>query len=265
MKDNKIRSLLNAGKSTICTRLISTQSCFVEALASTGNYDYVEFLGEYAPYDLFQLQNFCIAAELHELGTLIKIDFQNKAFVAQKAIASGFQGILFTDCHNSAEVAEAIKLTTPETPQDGGLFGYPNNRFISYQPHLAQMDHARRLRDTVRVFMIEKASAVADIENICSLDGIDMVQFGPSDYSMSLGWNFCEHKEEVRAAERHLIEVALKHGVQVRCEIPTVEDAQYYIDLGVKHFCLGDQMANLTQIWTNEGGRLRQTASSLNN
>jgi hypothetical protein len=44
-----------------------------------------------------------------------------------------------------------------------------------------------------------------------------------------------------------MIAVALKHGVQTRCEIPTVEAAQYYMDLGVRHFCLGDQFAVLRQ------------------
>lgn len=263
MKENKIRALLNEGKSTVCTRLISTQSCFIEALGSTGNYDYAEFLGEYAPYGLFEMQNFCIAAELHNMGTMMKIDFQNRAYVTQKAIASGFQAIMFTDCHNAAEVAEAIRITTPDTPVDKGIFGYPNNRFIGYEPHLPQMEHAQRLRDIVRVFMIEKASAVDDIEAICSIKGVDMVQFGPSDYTMSLGWNQKEHKDEYKAAERKMIEVALKHGVHVRCEIPTVEDAQYYIDLGVRHFCLSDQMAKLTQVWTQDGAHMRQVVSQI--
>lgn len=28
-----------------------------------------------------------------------------------------------------------------------------------------------------------------NLEEICEIPGVDMVQFGPSDYSMSLGWN----------------------------------------------------------------------------
>jgi len=257
MKENKIRALLREGKSTIATRLISTQSCFVEALGATGNYDYVEFIAEYAPYDLYELQNFCIAAELHNMGTMIKCDFQDRGFVAQKAIASGFQAIMFTDCHNAAEVKEAIRLTMPDTPKDGGCFGYPNNRFIDYQSRLPQMDHAARVRDTVRVFMIEKASAVEDIENICSAEGVDMVQFGPSDYCMSCGKNRSEFREEALEAERLMIATAQKHNVAVRCEIPSVADAKYYMDLGVRHFCLGDQMNQLEKMWAHDGKELR--------
>jgi len=257
LKENKIRNLLNEGRSTIATRLISTQSCFVEALGVSGNYDYVEFLGEYAPFDLYELQNFCIAAELHDMGTMIKADFQNRGFVAQKAIASGFQAVLFTDCHNASDVKEAIRLTMPDTPEDKGAFGFPNNRFIGFQSSMPQMDHADRVRNVVRAFMIEKASALDEIDEICQIPGVDMLQFGPSDYSMSRGWNKKDHVQDALKAERLMIMTALKYGVAVRCEIPSVEDAAYYMEMGVRNFCLGDQMNQLATIWAHDGKELR--------
>jgi len=53
--------------------------------------------------------------------------------------------------------------------------------------------------------MSEKAEAMDNIEAICSVPGVDMVQFGPSDYSMSRGWNSSEHVQEFKAAEREMI------------------------------------------------------------
>ena len=41
--------------------------------------------------------------------------------------------------------------------------------------------------------MIEKASAVEQLDEILAVPGVDMVQWGPADYSMSIGrsgeWN----------------------------------------------------------------------------
>ena len=111
--------------------------------------------------------------------------------------------------------------------------------------------------------MIEKTEAMENIEEICSVPGVDMVQFGPSDYSMSAGKNQKEYAEECRAAERRMIEAALKHGVQPRCEIAAPEDAAYYISLGVKHFSLGDQMKVLEKFWEEEGKKIRVIADSL--
>jgi hypothetical protein len=58
-------------------------------------------------------------------------------------------------------------------------------------------------------------------------------------------------------------EVALKNGVQPRCEIQTPEAAQYYIDLGVRHFCLGDQLGYLLNCWNEDGGKLKEKIAQL--
>jgi 2-keto-3-deoxy-L-rhamnonate aldolase RhmA len=263
LKKNVLRTILQEGRPSLATRLWSPWPFFTEAAGSTGKYDYIEFLAEYAPFTQYDLENIPRAAELHNMGSMIKIDFQNRAYIAQKAIGSGFQAIMFTDCQTAEDVAESIRLVKPETPEDGGRFGYPNKRFIGFQPRLPQMEHAQRQREVVLSFMIEKAVAVENIEAICAVPGVDMVQFGPSDYCMSRGWDARDHVDEHKAAERKVIEVALKNGVQPRCEIQTPEAAQYYIDLGVRHFCLGDQLVYLLNCWNEDGGKLKEKIAQL--
>ena len=118
-KTNHLRVLLQAGKPSLATRIWSTWPIVIEASGSTGNYDYVEFVGEYTPFSQSDLENMARAAELHGMSLMMKVDFQNRGYVAQKAIASGVQAILFTDCRNAQEVEESIRLVTPETAQDG--------------------------------------------------------------------------------------------------------------------------------------------------
>jgi len=66
MRPNKLRQLLNAGQPTIGTRVHSTWPSIVELIGHTGLFDYVEFLAEYAPFDLYALDNFCRAVELFD-------------------------------------------------------------------------------------------------------------------------------------------------------------------------------------------------------
>jgi 2,4-dihydroxyhept-2-ene-1,7-dioic acid aldolase len=263
MKQNTLRALLAAGKPTTATRLLSSDPLFTEMAGASGNYDYIEFMAECASFSQDSLENIARAAELHGMGSLIKVDFQNRGYVAQRAIASGFQGVLFTDCRSAEEVRESIRLISPETPQDGGHFGFPLRRFIGFQPKVPQMDHAQRLREIVKAFMIEKKEALEDIEAICATPGVDMVQFGGSDFSLSSGRNAKDTEKERKEAERKIIEVALRHGVRPRCEIQTPEGAQYYIDLGVRDFCLGDNILYLMEKYAKDGGALRAIANTL--
>lgn len=257
MTENRLRAILNSGGKSICTRVSSRWPVITEIVGVTGCYDYVEYLAEYAPFGLEDFENAARACELHGMGSIVKVDFQNNAYVAQKALACGIQGVLFTDCKTADEVRECVRLTMPDTPEDGGRFGFPNNRWIGYQPLRKQMDQAAAVRDTVRMFMIEKIQAFENIEEICRTPGVDMIQFGPSDLAMSRGMNACDSVSEWKEMERHCIQVALENGVQPRCEIFRAEDAEYYRELGVRHFCLGDQLKVLSEFWTAEGNKLK--------
>lgn len=261
--ENKIRKLLTQGKSTVNTRIWNIWPTTAEAAAVCGGFDYLEFLAEYAPYTLPELENFVRACELHDCGSMIKVDFQNRGYVAQKAIAMGFQAVLFTDHQTADQVRETLWLVSPECPEYKGRFGYPNARWLGYNPEPRQMEYAAMNASAVKAFMIEKKEAVENIEEICSIPGVDMVQFGPSDYCMSLGWNCADHKEDIASAEKHVIEVALAHGVQPRCEIYSLDQAEKYIAMGVRHFCIGDEFDILKDYWINVGGKMKEIAGAL--
>lgn len=258
MPKNILRELLNDHLPSKATRILSTWPSITEAVASTKQFDYIEFVAEYAPCTQSDMENICRAAELHGIGTMIKIDFQNRAFVGQKAMGAGFQAVLLTDHKTAEEVEESLYFLRPDTPWDNGRFGYPNRRWIGYTPNSPQMDYAEMVRNTVIAVMIEKKAAMDNIEEICQLEGVDMVQFGPSDYSMSCGFNMAEYQEECKEAERLMIKTALKYNVQPRCEIHSPDEAHYYIDLGVKHFCLGDELKNNMTYWQIQGEKLNE-------
>ena len=73
MKENKVRQLLKENKCSTSTRVWSTWPFYTEAIGATGNFDYIEFVGEYAPFTQLDLENICRAAELHNMGSMMKV------------------------------------------------------------------------------------------------------------------------------------------------------------------------------------------------
>ena len=257
MRPNHLRELLRAGKPTLGTRMNTMNPNLVEAVGCTGMFDYVEFLAEYVSYDLHDLDNFCRAAELHDLSSIIKIDQSPRGYLAQRGIGAGFQGVNFADCRTAADVAECVRIVRPETPEDGGIHGVASRRF-AYPGYGGSPEYVQALRDVVVMLMIEKASLVDCLEEALSVPGIDMVQWGPSDYSMSVGMAGQRGSAEIKAVERRVIETALKMGVPPRIEIDSPDQARYYLDLGVRHFCLGSDFKILYQWWRANGEGLRR-------
>ena len=263
MKENKLRNILNNGETSVATRIWSTWPVVTESAAATGAFDYIEFVAEYAPFDMLALENMVRACELNNISSMIKVDFQNRFYVAQRAMAAGFQAILFTDHKTAKEVEESLYVVKPDSPDYGGRFGFPNNRWLGFQPYKTQTEYAKMVNNTVKAFMVEKAETLANLDEICSIPGVDMVQFGPSDYCMSLGWDSKDHKSDIRKAEEKMIQIAQDHGVAVRCELDTMEQAEYYKSLGVKHFCVGDEFRNLNAYWNSTCKDIRNLAATI--
>ena len=90
-----------------------------------------------------------------------------------------------------------------------------------------------------------------------------MVQFGGYDFCMSQGWDVEEHRQDIRKAERRMIETALRHGVRPRCEIYSPKEAGYYASLGVRDFSLNIDNFILQDYWEDEGRALRELLGSL--
>jgi 2-keto-3-deoxy-L-rhamnonate aldolase RhmA len=222
-------------------------------------FNYVEFLGEYAPYDNRDLENICIAADLYNLGVVIKLDFFNRAHLAQKALAAGMEGILFTDHRTADDVRESMRMIRPTSPDMDGMFGFPSRRFaFNGQGYAPVPDYMNMLRQTVVMIMIERKEAVDNLEEILSIPGVDMIQWGPTDYALSRGWDPREKQNELKEIELSVIKTAQKMGIHPRCEILYAEDAKYYKELGVKHFCIGDEIGNNIRYYQSEGKKLKK-------
>jgi len=259
MRTNKIRQLLNSGQPTICARTRTVWPDVVEIIGNLGTFDYVEFASEYGPFTMADLDNYCRAAEIYGLGTMIKVDQDPRAFLAQRSIGSGFESVLFVDCRSAEEVRECVRMVRPDTPDDQGLYGATPRRF-AYSGD-GKAEYVQALRDVVVAIMIEKYSAVEQLEEILSVPGVDMIQWGPSDYTMSSGAYRPGHAIDISAVERKVIETALKMGVAPRVELKNLEEAPHYLEMGVRHFRIGDDMAILKNYWQKNGEGLRKLVS----
>ncbi len=257
MRKNVLRELMREGKPTIGTHMHVIWPGMVEVVGQSGFIDYIEFSGEYAPYDLFALENFGRAVNLFpHMTAMMKIDQQPRTYLAVRAIGSGIPNLLFADIRTPDDAREAVRSCRAETPETGGIVGVGMRRDVGYVAEVGTPQYVQALQDGVVALMIEKRSAVENLEELLSVGGVDMVQFGPADYSMSIGvpgqWNH----PKVTEAEKRTIETALKMGVSPRVEIGRFEEAKPYIDIGVKDFCIGWDVSIIFDYCKEQGGGL---------
>jgi len=237
---NVLRERLREGKPTIGTHLMSVWPAMVEIIGYSGVMDYIEFSGEDAPYDLASLENFARAVDLFDqMTSMMKIEQVPKEWLAGRANGSGIQNLLFADTRTADDAQSAVAAARPETPGSNGVAGAGWKRDAGYGIGATLADGVKQRQEGVVALMIEKTEAVENLEEILEVNGVDMIQFGPSDYSVTRGLQDDHSQPEIQKIRKYVNETAIKFGVRPRAEIYHFEEAKPYMDEGVIDFCIG--------------------------
>ncbi len=237
---NTLRDKLAAGRPTIGTHYLSCDPDLPEIIGDTGLFDYAEFAAEYSTFDMQLLYHMARAGQCAELPLMIKLDQESQGFWAQAALGAGFKAVLFTDIRTAGDIEACRRVIRADTPETGGLMGVKLRRPLmsGYDPESYMAD----LASIVFTIMIEKNVAVENLDEVLDAarrHGVDMTQWGPADFGLSRGQPGLMRTPEIRPFEELVIQKSIEHGVPPRIEIAEVEQAKRYVDLGVRHFCIG--------------------------
>lgn len=263
MRRNPLRERLNAGKPTVGTHILSAWPTLVELIGHSRQYDYVEFTAEYAPFTMHDLDNLGRSFELMNMAGMIKIEQTQYTHQAMRAIGAGFQSVLFADIRSVEDARLAVDAVRAETTmvrgaRGRGRLGVGMRRDVGTVREGGSPAYVDALNEVVIAIMVEKKSCVDDLDAILSVPGIDMVQFGASDFSMSIGKTAQYNHPDVLAAEIKTIQTALGKGLHPRVELRDPSQAQRYLEMGVKHFCIGWDVRILADWWDTKGAEMRK-------
>jgi len=260
LRKNKFRESLRKGEPTIGFHIAVTWPGMIEVIGLTKTMDYVEFVSQYAPYDLYALENMQRAADLHGMSTMIKIDAEPKTYLAQKSIGAGFQSVLFADLHSVEEVEEAIAAVRAEPNGVNGCF---DNRAQGFGMTASAKDYVGYYDDIVIALMIEKKPLLDKLEDVMNLDGVDMVVFGGCDLSMSMGIHGQYDNPRLQEAQLKVFKTAVKYDKHPRAELGgSVQQVQKGIEkfqkLGVTDVAVGTDYAVIFEYLAEAGAMAKK-------
>jgi 2-keto-3-deoxy-L-rhamnonate aldolase RhmA len=266
VRKNILRELLNNEMITVGARLFSPWPGMVEVIGHTGIVDYIEFEGEYSPWDLATLENIGRAIELFDMSSMMKVDQNCRAFIAQRSLGSGLQNMLFADVRTKEDAEECVRIVRTETPKSKGLNGAHARRSTKYGLEGASKEYVNAMDEAVVAIMIEKKEAIDGLEEILSVKGIDMIQFGSGDFSLSTGHAGDRSNPEVKQAEIKCIRKSIEMGVRPRIELSSINYSEKnilgYLEMGVKDFQLPTDVGIIYQWIKGHGEELRKLIAS---
>ncbi|WP_433874229.1 HpcH/HpaI aldolase family protein [Sinomonas atrocyanea] len=109
-------------------------------------------------------------------------------------------------------------------------------------------DYLARADETISLAVqIETAEAVANVEEILAVDGVDAIFIGPSDLAASMGHLGQQEHPEVRAAVERCLAAALAAGKPAGVNAFVEATARHYIEHGARFVLVGADVAILAR------------------
>ncbi len=213
-----------------------------EAIAPVADFLWIDT--EHSPISIETLSGHLLAARACERAALVRVESSASGTI-KRILDAGVDGIIVPQIRGYDEAAGAVAdCRYPPL----GRRGFGPRRGMDYGRKALSDYLAEAERDLFVALMVEHVDAVAEIEAIVAIPGLDSVVVGPMDLSASLGrLGEVEHPSVVEAIET-IIAAARRNNLHVGMGMGANRDfAAHWLERGVDWVQLGCDFEYLVQ------------------
>lgn len=242
MRPSRVLERLRAGEVATCFKQNLADARATEIAARAG-FDCVWLDQEHVGNDLSAIEAGVWAAKAHGVDVMVRVPRGSYSDLV-RPLELDAAGIMVPHVMSAADASEVVWRTrfhpVGRRPVDGGNAdgGYGTIELADY---LAQANQHRFV-----VVQIEDPEPLDELEGIAALPGIDMLFFGPGDFSQGIGAPGVWDHPDLREARRRVAEVATQHG-KFAGTVGSPASAAELVELGYRFLSLGADVVGLAQ------------------
>lgn len=228
-----------------------TGTCAIVEIAGNWGLDFAFIDAEHTPFQIdLAMEKLILSAKVSGIAPLIRVRGTIEWDI-RKSLELGAAGVIIPQV-NTADQARAIVRAAKFPPQgrrggDGSVrsagFGGPGFKWSSYTQNAND--------NTLVIPMAESFEFFDNIDEILAVEGIDVINFGPADYSLSrqIPIDYSMSNPEVNDKLDELIEKCHARGIKVMapCIPPNQDNAAKLVQKGVDMIIMGNDVMFLNQ------------------
>ena len=206
---NPAKELLRAGKVALGMNVRLARSGDIARIAKTTGHDFIFIDAQHSLYDVETIGHIAQAALGVGISPLVRVRSCDDPDT-QVLLDNGVTGIVFPDVSTAAEARRAVNRGRfPPIGKRSVGGGYPifDYRAVNTADAVPALDD-----NALIVCMIETREGLENIDEICAVDGIDVIHIGSNDLLAALGapgtFGSAQHLEAVA----RIFSAAQKHG-----------------------------------------------------
>jgi 4-hydroxy-2-oxoheptanedioate aldolase len=179
MRPNGIREVWSAGRPALGAWLMVPSAFSAEIIAHAG-YDWVCVDMQHGVIDYAQMVMMLQAVSSTSVTPLVRVPW-NEPGIIGKSLDAGARGVIIPMVNTRDDAVRAVRACR-YAPAGARSYGPVRANYYAGFDYFA---HANQ--DVLCIVMIETREAVAHVDDILSVPGIDAVYVGPADLSVTLG------------------------------------------------------------------------------
>lgn len=257
MHPSKVLAKMRAGGVATCVKINLVDPVVTEIAALSG-FDCIWLDMEHLPHTTEQIQNHIRAAKMHDMDSLVRVQRGSYSDLIHP-LEMDASGIMVPHIM-SLEDAEKIVYYTKfhpigRRPWDGG---YTDGAYcmIPADEYMKQANEKRFV-----IVQIEDPEPLEELDAIAQLDGIDMLFFGPADFSQGIGTPGQWDNPKIAETRKRVAEVARKYGKFAGTPGNT-NNFNELVDMGYQFITIGADVVALSEYFTQIIGNIKGTEST---
>ncbi len=246
MRESRVLRQMRAGKVATCVKLNLADPRIAEIAAMCG-FDCLWVDLEHVPNNLSVVEETVRAAKIYDVDVLTRVERGSYSDLVRPFEADS-TGIMVPHLMNLEEAKKIVYYTKfhpiGRRPIDGG------NADGKYC--LVNSNEYMRVANEQRfvIVQIEDPEPLEELEEICALPGLDMIFFGPADFSQGIGHPNEFNNEKLMETKRLIAATARKHG-KFAGTVGGLGNMDELIDMGYQFISLGADVRALAIYFTN--------------
>lgn len=249
MRRSRVLAKLRAGKLAGCTKLNLGDPRAAEIAAASG-VDCLWIDLEHVGNDLREVENQIRAAKVFDVDTVVRVPRGSYSDLI-RPLEMDATGIMVPHVMSAADARKVAWQTrfhpVGRRPLDGG------NADGAYCTIPADEYTRQANRERFVIVQIEDPEPMSELDDIAQVEGIDIILFGPGDFSHGIGCVGQVNDPRVVEAERQVAEAALRHG-KFAGGVAGIDTLPNKVAMGFRFVCVGADVLALTDYF----GRIAQ-------
>ncbi len=253
MRESRVLKKLRAGEIVSCFK-INFADAQASEIAALSGFDCVWLDQEHLAQNWSVMAAHVWATKAHDVDVMVRVPRGSYSDYV-KPLELDATGIMVPHVMSADDARRVVQMTRfhplGKRAIDGGSAD-GSYTALDFNTYLHQANEQRFV-----VLQIEDPEPLHELDAIAAIEGVDMLFFGPGDFSQAIGAPGQWHHPQLAEARKLVAEAANRHG-KIAATTGSIDRLEEFVDMGYRFISVGADVVGVTTYCQNLSDRFGQ-------